>query len=48
MNTAKVLIAWLVLFAASAGATILAVQMAEKPLGLRPMIVTFGQPKDTH
>jgi hypothetical protein len=48
MNTAKTLITWLVLCIVCAGGTIVGVQVLDKPLGLRQMIVTFGQPKDTH
>jgi hypothetical protein len=45
MNTAKTLITWLLLSIACAGGTILAVQMLDKPLGLRQKIVNYGQSK---
>ena len=48
MNTAKTLIAWFLMCIVCAGGTILAVEALEKPFGLRPLIVNFGQPKDAH
>jgi hypothetical protein len=45
MNNAKTLITWLLLSIVCAGGTILAVQMLDKPLGLRQKVVNFGQPK---
>jgi hypothetical protein len=48
MNTAKTLIAWFLVCIVCAGATVLAVEAIEKPLGLRPLVMNFGQPKDTH
>jgi hypothetical protein len=48
MNTAKTLIAWFLACIVTAGGTILAVQALEKPLGLRPIVVNYGQPNDTH
>jgi len=42
MNNAKTLITWLVLCVVFAGGTILAVQMLDKPLGLRQKIASAG------
>ena len=42
MNNAKTLITWLLLCLVCAGGTILAVQMIDKPLGLRQKVVNFG------
>ncbi len=48
MNTARTLITWIVVCIACAGATIVAIQALDQPLGLRTMVATFGEPKGTH
>jgi hypothetical protein len=48
MNTAKTLITWILVCVACAGATIVAIQALDQPLGLRTIVATFAQPIDTH
>jgi hypothetical protein len=48
MSPAKTLITWFLVCIVCAGGTILAVELLDQPLGLRSMVVTFGQPRDTH
>jgi hypothetical protein len=43
MGTAKNFIIWLLLSIVCAGGTVLAVQILDKPLGLRQKVLSFGR-----